>query len=448
MKNLYIILALFFSQLSFAAPPAITPPLAIPPLPVLAPALVMPPQSVDISAPYGISLVEFTRQILQDVLKAQFVFSDDFINAGDRVGFSRTGVGRSGSKSLLKDVLSERGYSLIEKNGYYQVTKSKPLPGEEKSEFIYRPKYRDLSYLSSILSPIFSRGSFSFQRGVESPAAASGSKSDASVTISGDGGGKRPVENGTSALSQVSRSDLDVFIYSGTRKEIEKLSNLLEQIDTPVPRALVRAFVLEVGRGDNDASALSLVAGALSSKLSITVSSGASLGNALSFSTPDFNAVFSALSSDSRFTVQTSPALFANTGVRASLKVGSKVPTLGAIQTLQGGQTQQSVTYQEVGTLLSVTPVISAEHISVTVEQELSDAIQTVTGLSSTPTLNTRSISTTLSLASGDWVMLGGLRANKNATSATRFPFFGFPLGKSNSVSDSDIVVLLQVVRQ
>ncbi len=431
-----------------------------PVLPPIVPAMPSPVATLDISVPYGLSIVEFARQILQDVLKVDFVFSDDFINGTDRVGFSRSTLGKAGSESLLRDVLAERGYSLIRKPSYYYVTKTAPTKEEkpDETDFIYRLKYRDLNYISSMLLPLFPKGNFTFQRAQTnhnpaSPApgtagANAGTNTPTTATVTPSAQQGKPVDNGTSAYSQMTRNDLDAFVFHGTQKDIDRLKGLLQQVDTPVPRAIVRAFILEVGTDNKDASAIGLVSSVLHSKLGVSLTGGAPLTNSLTFSSGSTSAVLSALSTDTRFNIKTAPSLYANTGTKAVLKVGSSIPTLGSIQTLSGGTTQQSVQYQDIGTILNITPTIADDDITVQVEQEISGAIETTTGVNNTPTLTKRTLSTTLSMSSGDWVLLGGLTSDSDTGTASRLPWFSFKLGNSTDKSRTDIVVLLQVERQ
>lgn len=415
----------------------------LPPIPVTA--AQSAPTSIDVSFPYGHTIPDFARFILQDVLKQPFMFSEEFIASQERVGFEKKGLKPAAAEQLLRDVLSERGYVLTHRNGFFYITKKGAEQSAAKTDYVYRPRYRDLSYLSATLAPLFPAGAFTFQRSVGD--SKSSSVGGGTSVTTGATSSSKPVDTGTSAFSQQSRGDLDAFVFQGTADDITRLKYLLSQLDVPVPRVMVRALVVEVGQTNDGGSSVSLVANVLSNRLQLSLGGG-SLGNALTFKTPDISAVFSALSTDGRFNVRTSPALVAESGVSAKLQVGSSIPTLGAIQTLQGGQTQQSVSYQDVGTLLTITPKVLDSNISVQLAQEISDAVQTTTGVNATPTLNRRSLSTSLSLSSGEWALLGGLSSEKVASGASRLPFFNIPLGTTSQDAKTDIVILLYVERQ
>lgn len=386
--------------------------------------------------PGGVRIQEFARVVLQDVLKSQFVFSSEFLATDAVVGFSASSLKRAGSESLLRDVLEEHGFSLDKRAGYYRVSllKLEDKPDLRK-DFIYRLKHRDLSYLSAQLLPLFPPDSFTFTRGIDSGNSQSQSHSDGAV------------DNGRSLYSMTNKTNGDLILFRGHEPDIERLRSLLSKLDVEVPRVLVRAFVLETRDLEQSGYSVSAVAKLLSGKLGITIA-GSTAGNLLTFTSPDFEAVASALRSDSRVRVLTSPSVYAETGASASLSVGSSVPTLGAIQFSNDGQSQQSVEYQDTGVILRITPRVLEESISVRIEQEISDAVQTQTGVSGSPTITKSNIQTAFNVVSGDFVILGGLSSEKSSTARDSFPLFRWlTLGSTSSEASADIVIVLYVER-
>lgn len=442
MHKLLAFLAVNLFAVSAFSQPLVLPP-QIPAIPLSSGANSIP-TSIDVSFPYGHSIPDFARFILQDVLKRPFMFSEEFISSTERVGFEKKGLKSAAAEQLLRDVLAERGYVMTSRNGFAYITKKGQAQQVDKADFIYRPKFRDLAYLSSLLQPLFPAGGFTFQRAV----AESSHSTSITTGASNSGSSAKPVDSGTSAFSAQSRGDMDAFVYRGVPDDIARLTSLLGKLDTPVPRVLVRAYIAEVGHSDNAGSSVGFVANILKSRIGISIGDGLTLGSTVTFKTPDVSAVFSALASDGRIDVKTSPVLVAASGVSARLQVGSSIPTLGAIQTLSGGQTQQSVTYQDVGTLLTITPTILDTGISIALSQDIADAVQTTTGVNASPTLNHRSLSTSLTVTSGEWVMLGGHTAEAATGGSNRLPWFGIPLGTTSTKSKTDIVILLYVERQ
>lgn len=440
MKTSCVLFALC-SALSFSAIAADVPPPVLPALPV--PGLAPAAPVLDASFPHGLSVVEFARVVLQDVLRQPFIFSDDFLLSKAQVGFSAKELKKTASESLLRDVLKEHGFTLTKATGYYRVVRY----DEKKSlvDFWYKPKYRSVGYLSSIVRPLFSDGAFTYDRPITRPGAPAGPSAPTS------GGATKPADSGGGSLYSMStQSDVDSFLFRGSPADVERLKAVLERVDVAVPRVLVRALVLEVSGSSTDAWGVSAVAKLLTSNLSVSLAGNTQgVAGSLTFKGPDFNAVAGVFGNQSNVSVLTSPSVFAEAGAQANLSVGSSVPVLGAIQySGNGDQSRQSVEYRDTGVILRLTPKVYDEVISLDVTQELSDAVATTTGVAGSPTLLKRSISTTLNLSSGSYVVIGGLSSSKKSAASDFLPIFDRfkpSIGSSAVRSDTDVVIVLYV---
>ena len=136
-------------------------------------------------------------------------------------------------------------------------------------------------------------------------------------------------------------------------------------------------------------------------------------------------ATLNALSTKNRVRVLSTPKLLSRSGGEARIQVGAQVP----IVTSQGTSSQlqqqgtsailQSIQYRDTGVILTVKPTIYAgNQIDLEIKQEVSEAVQNSTSGLSTPVINTRTVSTQLSLEDGATVLLGGL-ITENASSKT-----------------------------
>jgi general secretion pathway protein D len=429
-----------YGRTAHAAEPVLPPP--IPPLGFAAPASVPVNMSLGAQFSQGMRIQEFARVVLVDVLKAQFVFSSDFLLSQAQVGFSARDLKRKGTEALLQDVLSEHGFTVELRGGYYRVAATRPQDRKDtREDFVYRLKHRDLGYISSQIQPLFSPGSFTHQR-----AADTSSSQRSTSTHTGGSGSARPTDTGTSMYSMTTRTDSDILFFRGEPSEISRLKTVLAAIDTPIPKVVLRAFVLETSSGSQEGYSVSAVAKLLGSRLGVTVGSSALGGGSLSFQTGDFEAVATALKGDASVRVLTAPSLFAENGVPASVIVGNSVPVLGSIQTNANGQSTQSIENVDTGVILRFTPRILENSIGIQLEQELSDAIQTETGVRGSPTITKRSIRTSLNMRSGEWVILGGVSSQKSSSNRDSLPFWrNITLGKTTSNSSSDIVIVLYV---
>jgi general secretion pathway protein D len=149
--------------------------------------------------------------------------------------------------------------------------------------------------------------------------------------------------------------------------------------------------------------------------------------------------VLSALASNTKVNVISSPHIMVTDNQVARINVGSSVPVQGQ-STITGVTTSTAITtsvqYVDTGVLLSVRPHInSGGLVTMEISQEVSDvqAGVTTTGLNS-PTINKRSAQTTVAVQSGDTMVL------VSAVSATQIKegqdWFPEVMGKGVYVSD------------
>ena len=123
----------------------------------------------------------------------------------------------------------------------------------------------------------------------------------------------------------------DVLLFTGADKEVATLQKLLPQIDEAKGQVMVRGVVYEVSSSDKDGSAFGLVLNLLGSRVSVVGGAASSLDNFVRLKTGCIDAVFSALSADSRFKVMSKASLRVGSGKTGHFSAGQDVPVLGAV---------------------------------------------------------------------------------------------------------------------
>jgi general secretion pathway protein D len=260
--------------------------------------------------------------------------------------------------------------------------------------------------------------------------------------------GGTPVAAPQSATSRqkrvvVNNATNSLIFQGGSQEDYRQWLTLLTELDRPVKSALLDVMVAEVALNDNNDQGFSwqldqLGAGASAVKLSGTSykvglsGSGIAL-NALLGGNPLRQLAISALASNSDSRVISNPKLMTRNGESASISVGQDVPTVtsqavASTATNGFGATStnvvpQTIQYRNTGVLLRVRPVIHAgDRIDLDINQEVSSAELTTTGVTSSPTIRKRSVETKLSLRDGATVMLGGLISETNTDSDSGVP--------------------------
>jgi general secretion pathway protein D len=242
----------------------------------------------------------------------------------------------------------------------------------------------------------------------------------------------------------------NAIIFQGSAEEFAQLRPLIESLDQAPREAIIEATVAEVTLADNDTLGAEWVAslGARPNEIIQNVMTG--IGTA-GFTFTVLNRagatrlIINALASNNRVKVLSTPKILSRSGGEAKIQVGAQVP----IVTSQGTSSQlqqqgtsailQSIQYKDTGVILTVKPTIYAgSQIDLEIRQEVSEAVPNNTSQLSSPIINTRTVSTQLSLQDGATVLLGGLiMENANSTSTgipglKDIPGVGFLFGNQN----------------
>lgn len=369
----------------------------------------------------------------QEINSNSFVLSPD-ISADTRIVSLRfDSKTNKNSSEFTKNLITSLGYSIENRSGVYFVEKVEAKKEIKKTFLdIYRPKYRDSNYLINLL-----RSSFPNAFGTTSTI-----QNNANVETKGSGSAPPG-----SATAQIDSKVDTILLHSEDKEELEKVKKYLSMLDIPDGNLLVKAKIYEVSYSDKDGSALGLIMNIASNKLNVQFNSASTLDNVLKFTSNGLSLVFSNIETDSRFKLLSSPYLRVKNNSTSSLTVGQSVPTLGSIS-YQGssGTPVQNVEYKDSGLLFKLTPTIKEESIDIQLSQQISEVLNTTTGVNTTPTLTKRQLETSFTTKKNEVVVLGGLKQEKS-TSGTSRPFFLPFLSNDNQSKDNtEIVIMLEVL--
>ncbi len=264
----------------------------------------------------------------------------------------------------------------------------------------------------------------------------------------------------------------NTLIIQGSPTEYQQWFGLLQELDRPPRSAMVSVTIAEVRLTNGEQLGFEWLLnefklGNLVVNLSTLGAFGTTgIGGLAAVITKAGNttarAVLNALASTSRVRVLANPTVMARNGEAAMIQVGSEVPVVSSQQTtggasvgVPGGELQpnvlQTIQYRQTGVILKVRPVIHAGgRIDLDVEQEVSSASATKTGVSASPTISTRRVSTKLSVVDGATVLLGGLMSETASNADTGVPLlkdipYAGSLFKSsdNSRDRTELVMLI-----
>ena len=242
------------------------------------------------------------------------------------------------------------------------------------------------------------------------------------------------------------------------------ISQVLSNLDRPKPQVLIKVIFLEVQH--NNASDLGLEGGwgktinndptkvsasqgfglsGLSSAAAATnfnalgqpfssfapvspmTSQGAGLYQMLG---TDYQVTLRAIAQAGKAKVLSRPSILARNNQPATITVGQSVPLITSVRYDNFGNAINSVTYQDVGVILKVTPFITPDDL---VEMIISPQITSIdptftvpiSANVSAPVIDVRSADTVAVTPDGQTVIIGGLMADAKSQTDTKIPFLG-----------------------
>jgi general secretion pathway protein D len=172
----------------------------------------------------------------------------------------------------------------------------------------------------------------------------------------------------------------------------------------------------------------------------------------------DVRWVLNMLAEESNLSVLSSPSLLVLNNQEAKIQVGEEVPiTTQQQQSTLGGagldtpSIINSIQYRETGVLLTVKPRVNVGGlVTMDVKQEVSRVPAVNNKNELTPRIQTRKINSTVSVQSGDTIILGGLiRDGRDRTESGipflhKIPLLGAAFGtKSDSQGRTELLVLI-----
>ncbi|GHA16526.1 type II secretion system secretin GspD [Oceanisphaera arctica] len=267
-----------------------------------------------------------------------------------------------------------------------------------------------------------------------------------------------------SVIADTERNALVVMAASADYQKVEQAIKRLDQLPLQV---LVEATIVEVSLDDELRYGLQWYfknrlgggrsgVGAIGS---LPIPSPFDGGLAASASYEVFNAsgtraLLTALASDSKVNVISSPTLMVLDNQKALIRVGDQVPIRTSETTNLNsdvGNVTSTIQYRDTGVLLEVTPRVNAGGMVVLeLVQEVNDVATTTSSNIQSPTITQRKIDTRVAVQSGETLVLGGLiRENKSQDSQglpglRHIPVLGWLFGSSGTnVKRTELVVLI-----
>ena len=307
--------------------------------------------------------------------------------------------------------------------------------GDAETAFSYRPKYTRASDLVESIRRLYSLTTTTTPTAT---AASPDARPDPARTAAARSAALSGAQVlGLPGLKMSADDSKNIIIIIGSPSAYKIILSLLEGLDTPPRQVLIEATIAELSLTDELKYGLEwYVANTYKGdayKLGTLGALGAApLGLSLQFlsDTGKVKALVTALATANKANILSTPRLTVLDNKEATIQVGEDIPTVTGQVTssdITGGPTPsvlQNIQYRTTGVILKVKPTInSGGLLTLDISQEVSQP--GAIGAGGSPIILTRKITTTVVVAHGQTLALGGLMKENESVAESKVPLLG-----------------------
>jgi len=234
----------------------------------------------------------------------------------------------------------------------------------------------------------------------------------------------------------VADPDTNSLLVTADSKHFDRIKAILEDLDRPVPQVLIKILIAEVTHDDaldlgTEFSVLNMrAAGTRGARGGTDFSVAAQTGGiTVRVIESDFTAAVRALATAGKLDVLSRPYILTSDNQQASIMVGQEVPFITRSQLTDTGQTINTIEYDDIGIILTVTPHINPDGLVIMdVYPEISALTGTTVPISETvnaPVFARRAAQSRVAIHDGHTIVIGGLMEDRNVETVQKVPILG-----------------------
>lgn len=239
------------------------------------------------------------------------------------------------------------------------------------------------------------------------------------------------------AIDIVAETNSNTLLISASPRYLKQVRAIIEQLDQPQLQVLIQVLLAEVSLDEGDDLG---VEWNYHSGGNPSTSTGTDFGlpqllkNSGGFSSAvsgnNFSFLFRALQTEGRLQVLSRPQILTGDNMQARINVSQQVPLVTGSSTVGlTGNINNTFQYQDVGVILTVTPRISPDGFVkmdiTTTNSQVSSSTAAISPGFNAPIINVRSAMTSVSVQSGQSILIGGLISTTDNNTVKRMPILG-----------------------
>jgi general secretion pathway protein D len=257
---------------------------------------------------------------------------------------------------------------------------------------------------------------------------------------------------------------MHTLVIQTVPSEYQRIQRILRRLDVAGTQIMIEASIAEVTLTDELKFGVKWFFEKGNHSVTFTDAAGAVASGAAASALPGFsyllaakniNVALDALSTITKVNVISTPNVTVMDNKTAMLQVGDQVPiqTQAAQSTLgTGAPILSSIQMIDTGVILSVTPHVNdSGRVLLDIEQEVSTAAPTTTSGIDSPTIQQRRVRTTVAVADGAAVALGGLIQERDTVNRNSMPVLGdIPMlgnafgTKDDQISRTELLIIIR----
>ena len=230
----------------------------------------------------------------------------------------------------------------------------------------------------------------------------------------------------------------NTLLLSASPRYFDQIHRIIEELDLPQPQVLIQVMLAEVTLDSTRDLGFEW-------SFAKNVGGGWNVGTGTDFGLPtalnnfggysalvtgnNVNFLMRALENEGRVEVLSRPQILTADNKAASINIGQRVPLITGSQLTPQGGTVNTFDYRDVGVNLTVTPRITGDgFVKIDVgatNSSLSSSSVEINERATVPIINERRASTTVTVQSGQTVVIGGLIGTVDDVRNKKTPFFG-----------------------
>jgi type II secretion system protein D len=228
------------------------------------------------------------------------------------------------------------------------------------------------------------------------------------------------------------------LLLSASPRYFKVVDEMIKRLDQPAPQVLIQVLLAEVTLDNTTDLGFdwnyttthneNVIKGGTQFGIAEAIAKKAG-GFSFSVTGGDLNLFFRALQSQGRLEILSRPQILAGDNQPGNINVGQRVPLITESRVTDQNTTISTITYEDVGIKLAVTPRINPDgYVKLLVAPEISSLSSSSVDISpgvKAPIINSRKASTTLTVQDGHTIIIGGLITTKDDSRESKVPLLG-----------------------